>query len=275
MTAGAGTGKTRTLGGTLPVLAGRGHPSPFDRGDHLHQESGTRKCATACGTRSAATSNGRICPLANAGAGRHSTPSWTRRASTPSTACAPRSCAPTLPRPGSIRGSPSLDEGPAALLRAQVLDETLAWAANDPAGGGFVRGTRGARPAQAAASALLEKRPDAEAALAAPGDDPLAYWERLLSVRIRRLLVASGCRSGQTAPPAQGGLHYVPRRVTPSSRASAMPSTSTTWRSAPWHLLRARPDVLVTLAGRGAGNPGRRVPGHQWPPTRPGAPAER
>jgi ATP-dependent helicase/nuclease subunit A len=68
-----------------------------------------------------------------------------------------------------------LDEGRAALLRAQVLDETLAWAADEPSASAlFV--TLGERSLRAALSDLLGRRLDTETVFARLPADILAHW---------------------------------------------------------------------------------------------------
>ena len=119
-----------------------------------------------------------------------------------------------------------LDEGPAALLRAQVLDETLAWAANDPQAVALFAELE-ERDLRKLLGALLEKRPDAGVALAAPGDDPLAYWERLLRIRSGACLLPLDADQASGSP-CLGRPSLLPRDVTPRSKTTATPSTSTT-----------------------------------------------
>ncbi len=79
-----------------------------------------------------------------------------------------------------------LEEGPAALLRGQALDEALAWAASDPEAAALF-GELEERDLRKLLGALLEKRLAAAAALAAPGDDPLAYWAAALGTDLQTL----------------------------------------------------------------------------------------
>jgi len=70
-----------------------------------------------------------------------------------------------------------LDEGQAALLRVQAIDEALAWAADD-AQGAALFALLGERDLRATLTDLLAQRLDAAEALAAQPDDSVAIQER-------------------------------------------------------------------------------------------------
>ncbi len=72
-----------------------------------------------------------------------------------------------------------LEEGRAAVLRARAVEEALVWAAGDEAASHLFRllGESGLRTA---VSTLLEKRLDADAAFARMADDPLPGWSSVL-----------------------------------------------------------------------------------------------
>jgi ATP-dependent helicase/nuclease subunit A len=85
-----------------------------------------------------------------------------------------------------------LEEGQAALLRREVLDEALAWAADEPDAVRLFDLLDGATRLRGAIQTLLARRLDAASAFEALPADPLAYWREVLSqrklVRLERLL---------------------------------------------------------------------------------------
>jgi ATP-dependent helicase/nuclease subunit A len=78
-------------------------------------------------------------------------------------------------RLGVMPGFEVLEEGRAAVLRSRAVEEGLAWAADDDVASHLFRllGEFGLRTA---VSTLLEKRLDADAAFERMGDDPLRGW---------------------------------------------------------------------------------------------------
>lgn len=72
-----------------------------------------------------------------------------------------------------------LEEGRAAVLRARSVEEALAWAANDDAAS-HLFGALGEYGLRTAVSALLARRLDADAAFEWPTDDPLQGWSSVL-----------------------------------------------------------------------------------------------
>ncbi len=76
-----------------------------------------------------------------------------------------------------------LDEGPAALLRSRAVEESMGWAANDPQAATLFR-TLSEKDLRKNLTSLLEKRLDAAAAFAAPGDDPSGCWSTALDAEL-------------------------------------------------------------------------------------------
>ncbi len=78
-----------------------------------------------------------------------------------------------------------LEEGQTGLLRQQVLDEATAWAAEDPAAAVLFGRLGGARALRGVMQELLAQRLDAAAAFKAVGHDPLSVWREVLRERRR------------------------------------------------------------------------------------------
>lgn len=136
-----------------------------------------------------------------------------------------------------------LDEGPATLLRAQVLDETLAWAANNPQAVALFLELK-ERELRKLLSALLEKRPDIGVALAAPGDDPLSYWERLLRIRSGACLLPLDADQATRLPLLRAAFAFATRRYAAlKDERDALDFDDL--EIGALAVLRARPDVLV------------------------------
>jgi ATP-dependent helicase/nuclease subunit A len=82
-------------------------------------------------------------------------------------------------RLGVMPGFGVLEEGRAAVLRSRAVEEALAWAAADEVTSHLFR-LLGEFRLRAAVSTLLEKRLDADAAFGRMGDDPLRGWDAAL-----------------------------------------------------------------------------------------------
>ena len=139
VTAGAGAGKTLTLVARYLALLAEGRPlrgaiaitftekAAREMRNRVRDE--VRRYLERTVLRRA---QDKPCRTLSVTDGKRSTAGWMRRASAPSTACAPRSCAATPPRPAVEPRFDVLDEGQGNLLRRQAVDETLAWAAEEP-----------------------------------------------------------------------------------------------------------------------------------------------
>jgi ATP-dependent helicase/nuclease subunit A len=82
-----------------------------------------------------------------------------------------------------------LDENQAALYRARAVEAALAWAANDPAAARLF-GPLTEYQLRQAVSALLSQRLDAAVALDAQGDAPLAAWQQAVAQAVAACLDA-------------------------------------------------------------------------------------
>jgi len=82
-------------------------------------------------------------------------------------------------RRGSMPGFGVLEEGRAAVLRARAVEEAMAWAASDAAAS-HLFGALGEFGLRAIISTLLEKRLDADAAFEQLSDNPLQGWASAL-----------------------------------------------------------------------------------------------
>ncbi len=83
-----------------------------------------------------------------------------------------------------------LEEGQAALLRREALDAALAWAADDPEAVRLFALLDGPGGLLEALQTLLNQRLDATAAFDAVPDEPLAHWREVLQERQRSWLHA-------------------------------------------------------------------------------------
>ena len=133
VTAGAGTGKTRTLVARyLSLLAEGRSAAALHRGHHLHPQGRARDAQPRARGDPSLPGEAGSGRREAAAAGRTATPSWTPPASAPSTACAPRSCAPTPPRPASTRASRSWTRARRPCFAPRPWRHAMAWAAEDP-----------------------------------------------------------------------------------------------------------------------------------------------
>ena len=98
-------------------------------------------------------------------------------------------------RLGVMPGFGVLEEGRAAVLRSRAVEEALAWAAGDEMAS-HLFGLLGEFGLRTAVSTLLQKRLDADAAFERMGDDPLRGWDSALE----------GWLSEQLDDPAWEGL---------------------------------------------------------------------
>lgn len=83
-----------------------------------------------------------------------------------------------------------LEEAEAALLRRRVLDTALAWAADDPEAVGLFGLLEGPQGLRAVLKSLLEVRLDARSAFDAVSREPLAHWQDIVTEQQRRELRA-------------------------------------------------------------------------------------
>lgn len=86
-----------------------------------------------------------------------------------------------------------LEEGRAAVLRARAVEDALAWAAEDEAAS-HLFGALGEFGLRTAAATLLEQRLDADAAFERLGDDPLDAWTEVLLAWLDERLSDPGWR---------------------------------------------------------------------------------
>jgi ATP-dependent helicase/nuclease subunit A len=86
-----------------------------------------------------------------------------------------------------------LEENAAAVLKARAVDAAMAWAAADPEASALFGPLTEFR-LRASVQALLDRRLDAQAAFQAMGDDPLAVWADALRAWLDAALTAPGWR---------------------------------------------------------------------------------
>ena len=246
VTAGAGTGKTRTLVARYLSLLAEGLPLR-----RIVAITFTRKAAREMRNRvrdeiRRYLEERPIWTGKSASAGSRSTASWMRPASAPSTACAPRSCAPTRPRPASIPALRCWTKGQATCCRTQAVDEALAWAADDPEAVVPLCPAGRVRPAAGGSSGCSE-RLAVNGVLSRADPRPVARWEAGSSAgrqeeRRGACLLADPCLADRRPAP------WIDR-ASPQARMTG-------WRSsgeAPWQPLAG----TAAIAGR--------APGLPWP----------
>ncbi len=94
-------------------------------------------------------------------------------------------------RLGHLPGFGVLEEGRAAVLKARAVEEALVWAAGDESAAQLF-GLLGEDGLRRATAALLEQRLDADAAVAHLTDDPLQGWSETVSGWLRETLRQPG-----------------------------------------------------------------------------------
>ncbi len=209
VTAGAGTGKTRTLVARYLSLLAEGLAEETERPgppDSRGMDSGrvravvaitfTRKAAREMRSRVRAEVQ---CYLAGGDMGAGEREHWQEiyaeldaaRIGTIHSLCSEILRA----HPAEANVDPRfrvLEEGQLGLLRQDVLDEALAWAADDPEVAALFSLLGGARALRGVVEKLLAQRLDATAAFGAVEDDPLPVWREVLrqrrGVRLRQLI---------------------------------------------------------------------------------------